>query len=40
MRLWLAHLIFLPLAVWALITVFDYRAASNEGHVVRVPVER
>ena len=29
MRLWLAHLIFLPLAAWALITVFDFRAASN-----------
>lgn len=29
MRLWLAHLIFLPLAAWALITVLDYRAASN-----------
>lgn len=26
---WLAHLIFLPLAAWALITVLDYRAASN-----------
>jgi hypothetical protein len=29
MRLWLAHLIFLPLAAWALITVLDFRAASN-----------
>ena len=29
MRLWLAHLILLPLAGWALITVLDFRAASN-----------